>query len=558
VASTQSIAFVTGNAGKLASATEHLAPLGIDLEQVRLELDEIQSTNVREVAMHKAQQAFRAIKRPLIIEDSGFGIDELDGYPGPMVKHLLAAAGAKGIARLADLTERRTCRFVSVLVYIDAHGVPRVFTDEGGDCTIAPEPAEPVGNIGWSELWDVVIPAGGTAPLSAQPKEEAEAEAERWKKNSNFRRFGNWYAAKATPPQPAAGERMRSRELNFEFPADRIADRPRRDGGDLLLIVDRKTGDLQHRVFEDLPELLPQRSLVVVNNSAVVRAALRKLPDDGTYLHITTPFHDDLLDVEVLCPWKPAVGSAIQIRGGRFLVTSAPEPGRDLRTGTIVPDDTSVTKLGEFMERHGEVPIPIYVNAQRDPDEADAADYQNVYASVPGSVACPTAGLHLSQARIAELRAAGHDVVEVTLHIGYGTWKSLSAEYVDEHRMDAETCSVSAVALATIRAAKAEGRPIVAVGTSSVRTLETFADQILAADDPAGPLSADTELYISPGFGFRVVDHMVTNFAYPQTPIMAMTAAFTGSFELLREAYTEAVADPRYRFLTYGDAMLLH
>jgi S-adenosylmethionine:tRNA ribosyltransferase-isomerase len=551
------IAFVTGNAGKLASAAEHLAPLGIDLEQVALELDEIQSTDVRDVAMHKAQQAFRALKRPLIIEDSGFGIDELGGFPGPMIKHLVGAVGARGIARLADLTEHRRCRFTSVLVYIDAHGVPRVFAGEGGTCTIAADPADPPEPVGWSDLWNVVIPAGGTAPLSVQPEAERKAEAGRWKEKSVFCRFGQWYSARTTAGLPEPGTRIRSRDLTFEFPASRIAARPRRDGGDLLLVIDRQSGALEHRMFSDLPRLLPPGSLIVVNNSAVVRAALRKLPDDGTYLHITSPSRDDLAGVEVLCPWKPSPGAVIQIRGGRFLVGSAPEPGRDLRTGTIVPADPSITTLSAFMERHGEVPIPIYVNAQRDPDAADAADYQNVYASEPGSVACATAGLHLSEQRLKELRAAGHDIAEVTLHIGYGTWKSLAGEYVDEHRMDPETCRISTGALTAIRAAKHSGQAVVAVGTSSVRTLETFAGQILAAAPPEAPLTADTDLYICPGSEFRIVDHMITNFAYPQTPIMAMTAAFAGSFELLHQAYTEAVADPRYRFLTYGDAMLL-
>jgi S-adenosylmethionine:tRNA ribosyltransferase-isomerase len=212
--------------------------------------------------------------------------------------------------------------------------------------------------------------------------------------------------------------------------------------------------------------------------------------------------------------------------------------------------------VAEFMAAHGEVPIPIYVNARRDPDAADAADYQNVYASVPGSVACPTAGLHLSEQVLKALREAGHDLVEVTLHIGYGTWKSLAAEYVDEHVMDAETCEVGAEALGALRAAKRDGRPVVAVGTSSVRTLETFAGEILDGRT-AGPLRRDTDLYIAPGFRFRVADHMVTNFAYPRTPIMALTAAFTGSLDLLRSAYRQAVDDGRYLFLTYGDAMFL-
>jgi S-adenosylmethionine:tRNA ribosyltransferase-isomerase len=150
-------------------------------------------------------------------------------------------------------------------------------------------------------------------------------------------------------------------------------------------------------------------------------------------------------------------------------------------------------------------------------------------------------------------------VAEVTLHIGYGTWRSLASEYVDEHVMDAEVCEINAATLETLRAAKRAGRPVVAVGTSTVRTLETFADQILdpIGRESSGPLHRETDLYIAPGYTFRVVDHMLTNFAYPQTPIIAMTTAFASSFDLLKAAYQEAVDDGRYLFLTYGDAMFL-
>lgn len=154
------ITFVTGNAGKAKTAREHLTPLGIDVEQARLDLDEIQSLHVQDVAMHKARQAFRALGRPLIIEDSGFCIDELGGYPGPMIKHALSALGARGIARLADLTATRACRFSSCLIYIDSHGVPRVFSSPDRACTVAAEPARPLAEGVWSELWNVVIPEG--------------------------------------------------------------------------------------------------------------------------------------------------------------------------------------------------------------------------------------------------------------------------------------------------------------------------------------------------------------------------------------------------------------
>ncbi len=558
MSTTTRITFVTGNAEKFATAREHLASLGVELEQVTLDLDEIQSSSVQEVALHKAQHAFRALRRPVIIEDSGFYIDELSGFPGPSVKFVIKALGAGGIARLADQTATRKCHFQSVLVYIDAHGVPRTFVDQGDGGTIAEKPTAEPQPGSWSALWDVFVPTGCTEPLSALRDNERAHILNGWAKQSVFTQFGEWLGRKrrlADARQTSNG-RLRSAHLNFEFPADRIASRPRPKGQDLLLVVDRASGAVEHRRFAELPHLLPPRSLLVVNNSRVVKAALRRTPDDGTYLHIVSPFQTNLSNVTCLCPWKPAVGSSIMVNGGRFIVESSPETGRDLREGRLVPDSSSVTTLQAFMERYGEVPIPIYVNAQREPDEADIIDYQNVYASSPGSVACATAGLHLHDDLLDELQRAGHDVAQVTLHIGYGTWKSLATEYVDEHDMDAEFCEMSAETLAAVRAAKAEGRPVVAVGTSSVRTLETFASEILSSG-PAEGLQRETKLFIAPPFNFRVVNHMITNFAYPQTPIMALTAAFAGSTEPLFGAYREAIDNGDYLFFSYGDAILL-
>lgn len=158
VSTPRAIAFVTSNAGKFATAAEHLAPVGVELEHVRLDFDEIQSDSVEEVARHKAEQAFRAIRRPLIVEDSGFYIDEFDGFPGPLVKYLVHAIGADGIAWLADLTDTRRCHFEGALVYIDAHGVPRVFTDTGDGGTIAQKPTVAAQPGTWSALWDVFVP----------------------------------------------------------------------------------------------------------------------------------------------------------------------------------------------------------------------------------------------------------------------------------------------------------------------------------------------------------------------------------------------------------------
>jgi XTP/dITP diphosphohydrolase len=190
----QRIAFVTSNSGKFETASEHLALLEVELEQITLGLDEIQSSSVEEVALHKAQQAFRVLRRPLIVEDSGFYIDELGGFPGPLVKHVIQSIGAEGVARLADRTSTRRCHFEGVLVHIDAHGVPHVFTDKGDGGVLADQPTNDPQPGSWSALWDVFIPAGCAQPLSALRAEERAHVFDGWAKQSVFARFGEWLA----------------------------------------------------------------------------------------------------------------------------------------------------------------------------------------------------------------------------------------------------------------------------------------------------------------------------------------------------------------------------
>lgn len=194
------IAFVTSNTGKVATSVEHLGPLGVMLDQVRLELDEIQSRSVQEVALHKAQQAFEVLRRPLVIEDSGFYIDEFDGFPGPLVRYVINALGAEGIARLADLTETRRCHFEGVLVYIDAHGAHSVFVDEGDSGTIADKPTADPQPGAWSALWDVFVPPGSNTALSALKEDERASVFSAWAKHSVFARFGEWLAEKQAEP----------------------------------------------------------------------------------------------------------------------------------------------------------------------------------------------------------------------------------------------------------------------------------------------------------------------------------------------------------------------
>lgn len=190
----EAIAFVTSNDGKFSTADRHLVPFGIRLEKVTLDLDEIQSTSVEDVALHKARQAFDAIGRPLIIDDSGLCIDDLDGFPGPLVRHVVDALGAAGIVRIVDATSTRRCHFEGALVYVDAAGEPQVFIDRGATGTLAEAPATGPDPDAWSALWSIFIPPGATLPLSALPDDEQAQVLDAWATDSRFARFGAWLA----------------------------------------------------------------------------------------------------------------------------------------------------------------------------------------------------------------------------------------------------------------------------------------------------------------------------------------------------------------------------
>ncbi|MFJ8602305.1 non-canonical purine NTP pyrophosphatase [Streptomyces shenzhenensis] len=187
------VAMCTGNEGKFRTAQEHLAPWGIEVEQVRLELDEIQTTSVAEIAEHKARQAFAVLGRPLFVEDSGFYIEEFGGWPGPMVKQALEAFGPDGFTHLADLTKNRACRFASAAVYADVQGVLHTFADDSrkpGAIAAAPDRGD--GPRSWSDLWSIFVPEGSTSTLAALPAAEQERVFAEWREDSVVAALGAW------------------------------------------------------------------------------------------------------------------------------------------------------------------------------------------------------------------------------------------------------------------------------------------------------------------------------------------------------------------------------
>ena len=343
-------------------------------------------------------------------------------------------------------------------------------------------------------------------------------------------------------------DRMQRQDFHFELPTELIAQRPAETrGGSRMLALDGASGLRRDLDFRELPGLLRPDDLLVFNDTRVVPARVRGTKESGGRI--------ELLLERVLTPRTALVharssktlkaGAAVLLPGGR----SARLIDRD---GDLFRLEFSADVL-EFFEAFGEVPLPPYID--RAPEEADRERYQTVYAREPGAVAAPTAGLHFDAAMLAELEARGVRRAFVTLHVGAGTFQPLREDDIERHEMHAEYLEVSAGACAAIEAARAAGGRVVAVGTTVVRSLETAA---LAGGPPVRcvqPYRGTTRIFIKPGFRFRVVDAMLTNFHLPESTLVMLCAAFVGRERLLA-AYAHAV-QARYRFFSYGDAMFL-
>lgn len=310
--------------------------------------------------------------------------------------------------------------------------------------------------------------------------------------------------------------------------------------------------DLRHRLLSDLPSLVPEGALVVLNDTRVLRARLlAQRPGGG---------RAELLLLRKLGAAQPARESWLAL--GKPAKRLRPGMVLDLGPLTVRVDDrepsgalevtlTADGSVADAIERVGHVPIPPYL--RRDDDSHDAERYQTIFARHLGSVAAPTAGLHLTPDALDAMRRRGVEIAHVTLHVGPGTFKPVSSEDLDEHEMHSEEIHVPDAAAEAVERARARNAAVVAIGTTVVRALESAADP-----DRKGlvrPMRGDTRLLIQPGFRFRVVDAMLTNFHLPKSTLLALVAAFAGLDRVLA-AYREAVTR-RYRFLSYGDAMWL-
>ena len=347
---------------------------------------------------------------------------------------------------------------------------------------------------------------------------------------------------------------MNVADFDFELPAERIAQRPasRRDGS-RLLVLDRETGALRHRRFSDLADLLNPGDLLVLNDTRVIPARLvgHKPSGGRVELLLVEPVEPGAIGGVWRCLLKasrpPAPGSSIDFGQGCGARVLERDP-----IGWRVKLEAPGGRPEELLERVGQAPLPPYI--RRDaagPDAADRERYQTVFARQPGAIAAPTAGLHFTEELLQQLADAGIAHTFLTLHVGPGTFQPVTAQRVEDHRMHPEWFEIPADAARAVASARKSGGRVVAVGTTVVRTLESCA----AEEGRVSPGRDHCSLFIYPGFRFRVVDALITNFHLPRSTLLMLVSAFAGRERVLA-AYRQAIA-AGYRFYSYGDAMLI-
>lgn len=341
-------------------------------------------------------------------------------------------------------------------------------------------------------------------------------------------------------------------EFDFDLPAERIAQRPAPTrGASRLMVIDRAGPGWEHSTFEQLPNWLRRGDLLVRNDTRVIRARLRGERCAGGAVELLLWRRESVESGAEIwsCLARPGRrlrrGGSVELRGG--IVATWLDEGDDagmrrVRLSTPRP-------VLEMLEAVGEVPLPPYIDRPTDEDDAEA--YQTVYARLPGAVAAPTAGLHFTSEMIERLQGRGVQISSLTLHVGPGTFLPVRATRVEQHHLGEEWVDIPSSTAIQVAQAKRERRRVVAIGTTTVRALEAAAAEILAGHG----LRGDVFLFITPGYEFRVVDALITNFHLPRSTLLMLVTALGGRERILT-AYQEAVAQ-RYRFYSYGDAMLI-
>lgn len=406
-------------------------------------------------------------------------------------------------------------------------------------------------------------------------------------------------------------EQIRIADFDYPLPEARIASHPLRQRDACRLLVSGPDGTVKHRLFSDIPALLEPEALLVRNNTRVINARMRFRKPTGSTIEVflLEPFapadYAESLQAEGACSWSCLVGNlkrwkegtlCKQVQAASGSVTLTAGRGRELPGGEreiLFSWTPKSVAFADVVEAAGYIPIPPYL--RRDTEKSDSTDYQTVYSRIEGSVAAPTAGLHFTDALFDQLRAKGIETAEVTLHVGAGTFRPVKSDIIGDHPMHTETFSVSASLLRSLIAALEQNRPVVAVGTTSVRTLESLpylGAEVLAGKEPEhvgqwspykrdadfdtltslrallaymerhelDSLHASTAIMIAPGFRWRIVGRLITNFHQPKSTLLLLVGSFlepeaAGELTRWRRIYNEALAAD-YRFLSYGDACL--
>ena len=340
---------------------------------------------------------------------------------------------------------------------------------------------------------------------------------------------------------------MKTSDFYYDLPENLIAQVPTEDRlASRLLVLDKKTGKIIDGHFPDIKKFLKKGDVLVINNTRVIPARLLGVRSDTQ-----SPVELLLLKRIDENHWETLARPGKKVREGKRMTFIPGELEAEceqvLESGNRIIRFEFKGVWEEVLDKAGTIPLPPYIHEKLD----DPERYQTVYSKDSGSAAAPTAGLHFTKELLAELKDMGVEIAELTLHVGLGTFRPVKAETIEDHEMHSEWYDFPKEASDIIRKARSEGRRIVSVGTTSTRTLEAVA----SADPEMMPASGYTNIFIYPGYEWKIIDSLITNFHLPKSPMMMEVAAFAG-YDLLMKAYKEAIAE-KYRFFTYGDAMLI-
>lgn len=361
-------------------------------------------------------------------------------------------------------------------------------------------------------------------------------------------------------PESSSKDLSKLSSYNYELPDSLIAQQPspNRDQS-RLMVIHRDTRAIENRVFSDLEHLLSRDDLLVMNNTKVIPCALkgRKVTGGAMELLCLNPWEMNTING----PEQPAkreclIKSSKRLkRGAKILL----DRGAELELEDYLPNGRAIivfptkeANLGSFLEENGQTPLPPYIRPQPEQTDYNKERYQTVYSKFAGSVAAPTAGLHFSEELLERIRSKGIEIAEITLHVGPGTFMPIRTQDLNEHKMEKEKIELTRMEMEKISRAKAQGKRIIAVGTTSVRTLESL-ERVAAPLDYK--MSYWTDLFIRPGFQFKLTKGLITNFHLPGSTLLALVCAF-GGYDLIMGAYEQAIK-LKYRFYSYGDSCLI-